>query len=214
MEKADKLRSRSFRLKLPLGLLAVITLIVTLMVFADSLFLPYASIYFRRESDLDTDSISQLSAIINGITVLVFLILLLLSKRIGEAQSDSIFRFLTLPLLLGLPLQLPLPLTWTVIMVAQVTQQISWVMVDSRILSGVPENMRGQAMGVKVTLFGLGVAIAVPVGGWLADSAGYHPGIAISAVLGVLFGIAIIWWRASTRTITKQAAIQPDASSL
>jgi MFS family permease len=190
---------RRFRINLPLVLVLTITVIIMLMVFADSLFLPFANIYFRREFDLDTASISQLAALINVITVIIFFVLPRLSKRLGEAQAVSLFRFLTLPLMLGLLVQLPLPLTWLVIMVAQITQQISWVMIDGLILSGIPEHMRGQAMGVKATVFGLGVATAVPLGGWLADMAGYSPGIVLTAILGTIFGAVVIWWHTSTQ---------------
>ncbi len=85
-------------------------------------------------------------------------------------------------------------------MLAQVTQQISWVMIDNLLLNRVPEAQRGRTMSVKETVFGVGVALALPIAGWMADTYGYAPGIALSAILAVVFAIIVLkWLREKTR---------------
>jgi MFS family permease len=174
--------------------IAIVVVTVLVMIFADSLFLPFLTIYLRRTFSLDVSQIAQLSMLINLITVAAFLLLPRLTRRIGEASLVSGMRLLASPSLLLLLVNAALPLVWFGAMLAQVTQQISWVMIDNLLLNRVPEAQRGRTMSVKETVFGIGVAVALPIAGWMADTFGYAPGIILSVILAMLFGIFVFRW--------------------
>jgi MFS family permease len=188
-------------------MLLQVGLVAALIGLADGLFFPFGNIFFKQRYGFEPAQVGYVFAANEGLVVVLFLFLPLLTARWKKAHILATFRFIALPLIAVLALGIPAWLAGPSFALALTAFTTTMVTGDNIIVDIVPAAFRARAAGVRYLGVSLGAIVSNAVGGWLIQNQGYQWPIAGSVVLGTLLALSLIVFYGRRETAPNVRAI-------